>query len=307
MAEKWTAADIPDQIGKVVTVTGANTGLGYIDAQELARRGAEVILACRDKGKGEAALRKIKNEQPEAKAELMLLDLADLASVRNFADEFTSKYDKLDILINNAGLMFPPYMKTVDGFEIQFGTNHLGHFALTGLLMEHIIKTPEARVVTVSSGAHKLGGRIHFDDLNWQKKYSKIAAYSQSKLANLLFTFELQKRFEGAGLNIIAVAAHPGMTATELGRYTGLMNTIANKFIAQKAEIGALPTLYAATAPDVGGGAYYGPGGIFEARGYPKKAKIDDRARDADVAARLWKVSEEMTGVKYDQLDKNVI
>jgi NAD(P)-dependent dehydrogenase (short-subunit alcohol dehydrogenase family) len=307
MAEKWTAADIPDQIAKVVTVTGANTGLGYIDAQELARRGAEVILACRDKGKGEAALRKIKNEQPEAKAELMLLDLADLASVRNFADEFTSKYDKLDILINNAGLMFPPYMKTVDGFEIQFGTNHLGHFALTGLLMEHIIKTPEARVVTVSSGAHKLGGRIHFDDLNWQKKYSKIAAYSQSKLANLLFTFELQKRFEGAGLNIIAVAAHPGMTATELGRYTGLMNTIANKFIAQKAEIGALPTLYAATAPDVGGGAYYGPGGIFEARGYPKKAKIDDRARDADVAARLWKVSEEMTGVKYDQLDKNVI
>ncbi len=307
MTEKWTAADIPDQTGKVVIVTGANTGLGYIDAQELARRGAEVILACRDKGKGEAALRKLKNEQPEAKTELMLLDLADLASVRNFASEFTSKYDKLDILINNAGLMFPPYMKTVDGFEIQFGTNHLGHFALTGLLMEHIIKTPEARVVTVSSGAHKLGGWIHFDDLNWQKKYSKIAAYSQSKLANLLFTFELQKRFEGAGLNIIAVAAHPGMTATELGRYTGLMNTIANKFIAQKAEIGALPTLYAATAPDVGGGAYYGPGGIFEARGYPKKAKIDDRARDADVAARLWKVSEEMTGVKYDQLDKNVI
>jgi len=236
MAEKWTAADIPDQTGKVVIVTGANTGLGYVDAQELARRGAEVILACRDKEKGKAALRKIKNERPGAKAELILLDLADLASVRNFAGEFTSKYDKLDILINNAGLMFPPYMKTVDGFEMQFGTNHLGHFALTGLLMEHIIKTSEARVVTVSSVGHRFGGRIHFDDLNWQKKYSKIAAYSQSKLANLLFTFELQRRFEGAGLNVIAVAAHPGMSATELGRYTGLMDTIVTKFTTQKAE-----------------------------------------------------------------------
>ncbi|MFC2056980.1 oxidoreductase [Chloroflexota bacterium] len=305
MTEKWTATDISDQTGKVVIITGANTGLGYIDAQELARRGAEVILACRDKGKGEMALLKIKNEQPKAKARPMLLDLADLASVRNFANEFTSKYDKLDILINNAGLMCPPFMKTVDGFEIQFGTNYLGHFALTSLLMEPIIKTPEARVVTVSSVAHKIG-RIHFDDLNWQKKYSRIAAYSQSKLANLLFTLELQRRFERAGSNVIAVAAHPGIAATELGRYIGLMDTIGNKFVAQKAEIGALPTLHAATASDVKGGAYYGPGGIFEVRGYPKKAKVDDRARDTAVAARLWEVSEEMTNVNYDRLDKKV-
>ncbi|MFC1949606.1 SDR family NAD(P)-dependent oxidoreductase [Chloroflexota bacterium] len=302
MAKKWTAADIPDLAGKVTIVTGANSGLGFEDARALSARGAAVILACRDTGKGEAALKRILQEHPEAKAELMKLDLADLAAIRGFADEFKDKYDKLDILINNAGLMMCPYMKTADGFELQFGTNHLGHFALTGLLLDRIIGTPKARVVTVASIAHRMGGKIHFEDLNWEKGYKKTPAYSQSKLANLLFTFELQRRFEAAGVDAIAVSAHPGWSATELGRYTPSPGKIINAVWAQKPEIGALPTLYAATASDVKGGDYYGPGKLFESRGYPKKAKVGENARDIAVAARLWEVSEEMTGVKYDRL-----
>ena len=215
MTSNWAAENIPDLTDKIVIVTGANSGIGYEMARALARKQATVILACRNKDKGEAAVRQIVQEYPRAKAEFMPLDLSDLASVRRFASEFAIHYDRLDILINNAGIMAVPFGRTADGFELQLGTNHLGHFALTGLLLHRIIRTPQARVVTVSSGGHRFGV-IDFDNLNTEKDYDRTRAYSQSKLANLLFTYELQKRFEGAGVDAIAVAAHPGWTATNL-------------------------------------------------------------------------------------------
>jgi NAD(P)-dependent dehydrogenase (short-subunit alcohol dehydrogenase family) len=243
-------------------VTGANSGIGYEMARALARKEARVILSCRNKDKGEAAVRQIAQAYPEAKADLMQLDLSDLASVRRFADEFTSRYGRLDILINNAGIMRPPFGKTADGFELQFGTNHLGHFALTGLLLALIIRTPQARVITVSSGGERFG-EIDFDNLNAEKGYDGGRAYGQSKLANLLFTYELQRRFEDAGVDTIAAAAHPGWTVTNLQVHWRMLRVL-NPFIGQKPEMGALPALYAATAPDVQGGDYYGPGGWLE-------------------------------------------
>jgi NAD(P)-dependent dehydrogenase (short-subunit alcohol dehydrogenase family) len=297
MASDWTAEAIPDLTGKTAIVTGANSGIGYEMARALARKEATVILACRNKDKGEAAVWQIDQEYPEAKAELMQLDLSDLASVRRFAGEFTSHYDRLDILINNAGIMVPPFGKTADGFELQFGTNHLGHFALTGLLFGLIIHTPRARVITVSSGGHRFG-EIDFDNLNAEKGYDRQKAYAQSKLANLLFTYELQRRFEGAGVDAIAAAAHPGWTATNLQAHWRMVR-ILNPFIAQKPKMGALPALYAATAPDVQGGDYYGPCGWQEMRGYPTKVQSSDRSHDMAVAARLWTISEELTGVRY--------
>jgi NAD(P)-dependent dehydrogenase (short-subunit alcohol dehydrogenase family) len=286
-----------DMTGKVAIVTGANSGIGYEMARALTRKGATVILACRNKDKGEAAVRQIRHEYPEAKAELMQLDLSDLASVRRFADEFTGRHDKLDLLINNAGIMMTPFGKTADGFESQFGTNHLGHFALTGLLLNLIIRTPHARVVTVSSPGHRFG-KIDFDNLNAEQDYKRQGAYGQSKLANLLFTYELQRRFEVAGVATIAAAAHPGWTATNLQAHTWFFRML-NPFLAQKPEMGALPTLYAATAPDVGGGEYYGPDGWQEFRGYPTKVQSSDSSHDTAVAAKLWTVSEELTGVQY--------
>jgi NAD(P)-dependent dehydrogenase (short-subunit alcohol dehydrogenase family) len=297
MTSKWTAENIPDLTGKIAIVTGANSGIGYEMARALARKAATVILACRNKDKGEAAIRQIDREYPQAKAELMQLDLADLASVRRFAGEFTRRYDRLDILLNNAGVMVPPFGKTADGFETQFGTNHLGHFALTGLLYDLIIHTPRARVVTLSSGGHRFG-TIDFDNLNAEKGYDGQRAYAQSKLANLLFTYELQRRFEGAGVDAIAAAAHPGWTATNLQVHWRMVR-ILNPLMAQKPKMGALPALYAATAPDVHGGDYYGPGGWQELRGYPTKVRSSDRSHDTAVAARLWAVSEELTGVQY--------
>jgi NAD(P)-dependent dehydrogenase (short-subunit alcohol dehydrogenase family) len=297
MASDWTAEAIPDLTGKTAIVTGANSGIGYEMARALARKEATVILACRNKDKGEAAVWQIDQEYPEAKAELMQLDLSDLASVRRFAGEFTSHYDRLDILINNAGIMVPPFGKTADGFELQFGTNHLGHFALTGLLFGLIIHTPRARVITVSSGGHRFG-EIDFDNLNAEKGYDRQKAYAQSKLANLLFTYELQRRFEGAAVDAIAAAAHPGWTATNLQAHWRMVR-ILNPFLAQKPEMGALPALYAATAPDVQGGDYYGPRGWQEMRGYPTKVQSSDRSHDMAVAARLWTISEELTGVRY--------
>jgi NAD(P)-dependent dehydrogenase (short-subunit alcohol dehydrogenase family) len=297
MASDWTAEAIPDLTGKTAIVTGANSGIGYEMARALARKEATVILACRNKDKGEAAVWQIDQEYPEAKAELMQLDLSDLASVRRFAGEFTSHYDRLDILINNAGIMVPPFGKTADGFELQFGTNHLGHFALTGLLFGLIIHTPRARVITVSSGGHRFG-EIDFDNLNAEKGYDRQKAYAQSKLANLLFTYELQRRFEGAAVDAIAAAAHPGWTATNLQAHWRMVR-ILNPFIAQKPKMGALPALYAATAPDVQGGDYYGPCGWQEMRGYPTKVQSSDRSHDMAVAARLWTISEELTGVRY--------
>jgi NAD(P)-dependent dehydrogenase (short-subunit alcohol dehydrogenase family) len=300
MASHWTAENIPDLDGKIAIVTGANSGIGYETARALANKGAIAILACRNKDKGEAAVRQIIRDHPGAKAEFMLLDLSDLASVRRFANQFATHYDRLDILVNNAGIMAIPFGKTADGFELQLGTNHLGHFALTGLLLHRIVCTPQARVVTVSSGGHRFG-EIDFDNLNAEKRYDRTRAYAQSKLANLLFTYELQRRFEGAGVDAIAVAAHPGWTATNLQAHWRVVRFL-NPFLAQKPEMGALPTLYAGTAPDVRGGDYYGPDGRGELRGYPTRVRSSDRSYDAAVAARLWTVSEGLTGVLYPWL-----
>ncbi|MBN1303345.1 MAG: SDR family oxidoreductase [Anaerolineales bacterium] len=298
MTLNWTAENIPDLTGKIAIVTGANSGIGYEIARALAGRHARVILACRNKDKGEAAVWQIVQEYPAAKAEWMQLDLSNLASVHRLADEFTRRHcGRLDILINNAGIMAVPFGKTVDGFELHFGTNHLGHFALTGLLLDSIINTPQARVVTVSSGGHRFG-RINFDDPNGEQNYDRQGAYAQSKLANLLFTYELQRRFEHAGLDTIAVAAHPGWTVTNLQAYWWLLRVL-NPFIGQKPKMGALPTLYAATAPEVQGGDYYGPSGWQELGGYPTKVQSSDRSHDQVAAAKLWTLSEELTGVRY--------
>ncbi len=302
MTSNWTAQNIPDLMDKVAVVTGANSGIGYEMVRALAHKNAIVVLACRNKEKGESAIQQIRQEYPRAKVELMLLDLADLASIRYFADKFTSNYNRLDILINNAGIMAPPFRKTEDGFESQFGTNHLGHFALTGLLFDTLTHTPQARVVTLSSSFHLLGA-IDFDNLNAEKGYNRGKAYGQSKLANLLFTYELQRRFEDAGADALAVAAHPGWTTTNLQVHWWMFR-ILNPFLGQKPEMGALPALYAATAPDVQGGDYYGPGGWIEARGYPIKVQSNERSHDMVVAARLWTVSEELTGVRYPEIPK---
>ena len=298
MTSNWAAENIPDLTDKIVIVTGANSGIGYEMARALARKQATVILACRNKDKGQAAERQIAQEYPGAKAELGLLDLSNLALVRRFAGEFTRRYDRLDILINNAGIMRTPFGKTTDGFELQFGVNHLGHFALTGLLLDLIVRTPQARVVTVSSGGHRFG-KIDFDNLNADKGYDAGAAYGQSKLANLLFTYELHRRFKGAGVDAIAAAAHPGWTAgTNLAVHWRMLRLL-NPFIGQKPSMGALPALYAATASDVQGGTYYGPRGWGGIRGYPTKVQSSARSHDKDVAVKLWAVSEELTGVRY--------
>jgi len=304
---KWTISNIPDQSGKVVIVTGANSGLGFETARALAAKGAQVVMACRNQGKAEAAAQEILAEFPQAKVDLMSLDLADLASVRAFADSFNKRYQKLDALCNNAGIMAIPYRQTADGFEMQFGVNHLGHFALTGLLLEALKAAPGARVVTVSSMAHRLG-KIDFDNLRGEKSYRRWPAYGQSKLANLLFTYELQRRLDAAGIPVLAMAAHPGWSSTNL-QYAGprmdgsrLMlkaNQIANNLFGQSQRMGALPTLYAAAAPDAAGGAYYGPDGFHETRGYPVRVFSNQRSQDRAVAARLWEVSEALTGVKY--------
>jgi NAD(P)-dependent dehydrogenase (short-subunit alcohol dehydrogenase family) len=298
MTTNWTAENIPGLSDKIAIVTGANSGIGYEMARALAGKEATVVLACRNKDKGEAAIRQIAQEYPEAKAELLQLDLSDLASVRYFTAEFTSRYDRLDILINNAGIMRAPFGKTADGFELQFGTNHLGHFALTGLLLDLIICPPRSRVITISSGGEHFS-KIDFDNLNAEKGYDPGGAYGQSKLANLLFTYELQRRFEGAGVEAIATAAHPGWTVTNLQIHWRMLRVL-NPFIGQKPEMGALPALYAATASDVQGGDYYGPGGWLELRGYPTKVQSSDRSHDTAVAAKLWAVSEELTDVRYD-------
>jgi len=297
MTSNWTVENMPDLTGKIAIVTGANSGIGYETARALARKDARVILACRNKEKGEATIRQIRQEHPVARVELMQLDLSSLASVRCFANAFIHRYDRLDILINNAGIMRPPFGRTVDGFELQFGTNHLGHFALSGLLYGLIGQTPSARVVTVSSWGHHMGV-IDFDNLNAEKGYNPGRAYAQSKLANLLFTYELQRRFEGAQVEAIATAAHPGWTATHLAVHW-LMVQALTPFIGQKPEMGALPTLYAATAPDVHGGEYYGPHGWGGMRGYPTKVRSSARSYDMDVAGKLWAVSEDLTGVRY--------
>ena len=300
MIKKWTAADMPDQSSKVAIVTGANSGIGYEMARELARKGATVVMACRNQSKGETALTQIQAENSNAKVELILLDLGDLASVRRFANEINNRFERLDILINNAGIMMPPFEKTTDGFEVQFGVNHLGQLSLTGLLLGLITSTPKSRVVSVSSMAHKMG-EIDFDNLNAEQSYSKSGAYGQSKLANLLFTYELQRRFEAAGVDATSTASHPGWTETNLQAHTWMFRML-NPMLAQKPPMGALPSLYAATAADVQGSDYYGPDGWQENKGYPIKVPSNDKSHDKAVAAKLWTVSEELTKVNYQQL-----
>jgi len=295
---QWTSENIPDQSGRVAIVTGANSGIGYETARALAHKGATVIMACRSVEKGQVAAHKIQDEDPQGTVAVMALDLANLSSVRDFAEGFKREFQRLDLLINNAGvMMLPDCTKTADGFEMQFGTNHLGHFALTGLLLETISRTPGARVVMVSSTAERFG-RMNFDNLNAEQLYDKQAAYGQSKLANLLFTAELQRRFEAASMDAIAVAAHPGWTTTNLQRHTRLR--LLNPIFAQGPEMGALPTLYAATSPDVRGGDYFGPGGFMQMRGYPTKVKPTDRSKDEADAKKLWEVSEEVTGITFN-------
>jgi NAD(P)-dependent dehydrogenase (short-subunit alcohol dehydrogenase family) len=296
--KKWTEDDIGDLSGKVAVVTGANSGIGYETARALAEKGADVVMACRSVQKGNEAADKIRALEPRGSVEVMQLNLADLDSVRQFVEAFNAQHDRLDLLINNAGIMMTPYGKTAQGFEQQFGVNHLGHFALTGLLFERIKETPGSRVVTVSSTYHRLG-KIDFDDLHCEEKaYGRQTAYGQSKLANLLFTYELQRKMDRAGLDMVAVAAHPGWSETNLQRHAGLFDFM-NRFVAQDAAMGALPTLYAATAPDVRGGDYYGPEGFMERAGYPKKVCSNGRSQDEEVAERLWRVSEDLTGVSY--------
>jgi NAD(P)-dependent dehydrogenase (short-subunit alcohol dehydrogenase family) len=295
---KWTADDIPDLTGKVAVVTGANSGLGYETAVELARHGAEVVLACRDERRGNDALERCRTACPGGTVSLSRLDLADLSSVRDFAKRFAGERSGLDILVNNAGVMaLDERRTTADGFEMQFGTNHLGHFALAGLLLPSLLARPGARVVSVSSGAHRMG-RIDFDDLQAERRYRKWRVYSQSKLANVLYAFELDRRTSAAGAPLVSVVAHPGYAATNLQTETKFAGF--NRFLAQSAAMGALPQLYAATMPDVRGADFFGPDGFMEQRGHPKRVKAQKRAFDEASARRLWEVSEELTGVRYD-------
>ena len=306
MSDKWTESDIPDQTGRRAIVTGANSGLGFETALALAGHGADVTLAVRDMAKGEAAAEQIRARSPQASIEVRRLDLADLASIDEFAWLWREAHpDGLDMLINNAGIMAIPRRNTADGFEMQLGTNHLGHFALTGRLLEAI--RPEGRIVTVSSQAHRMG-RIDFEDLMGERKYGAWRAYGQSKLANLLFMRSLAERLERAGSTIASVAAHPGFASTHLqavapemkgrGWQVKIMDGV-NKVMAQSAAMGALPTLYAATFPAIRSGDYVGPDGFGEQRGHPKLVGMNASARDDAVANRLWTVSEELTGVRY--------
>lgn len=295
--KNWTAENIPDQKGKIVVVTGSSSGIGYEAARVLANKEAKVIIAVRNIEKGEKAKENILNQNENADVEVMIVDLSDLSSIKAFAEEYIKKYDKLDILINNAGVMIPPYSKTKDGFELQFGTNHLGHFALTLQLLDLIKKTPDSRIVNVSSGAHKFGN-INFDDLNWEsRKYKPMRSYGDSKIANLYFTSELAKRINGGENNVMVTSAHPGWTATDLQRHSGLFEFL-NPYFAMSIEQGSLPTLRAATDLNAQNGDYFGPNGIGEMRGFPIKVQPNKLAKNETIAKKLWDVSEELTNVK---------
>jgi NAD(P)-dependent dehydrogenase (short-subunit alcohol dehydrogenase family) len=305
---RWTAREIPDQSGRTVVVTGANSGLGLRSAEALAAKGARVLLGCRNETKGKAALEAVKAVATGAEPEVVRLDLADLASVRAGARHIGELTDHLDVLMNNAGVMALPLGRTADGFEMQFGTNHLGHFALTGLLLPTLVRAEAPRVVTTSSLTHRMG-RMRWKDLNWhQGRYGKWTAYGQSKLANLLFTFELDRRARDAGAQLVSVAAHPGYANTHLqaagpqqsGNKLMLVGAgMLNRVAAQSDVMGALPQLYAAAMPDVRGGEYFGPEGRFETRGFPHRVGATKAARNPEAARRLWAVSEELTGVTY--------
>jgi NAD(P)-dependent dehydrogenase (short-subunit alcohol dehydrogenase family) len=297
----WTTTDIPHQTGRIAVITGANTGLGYETATALAAKGAHVVLAVRNTDKGKDAAARITSAHQGAAVDVQKLDLTSLDSVRQAADELRSRHDTIDLLINNAGVMMTPKGTTQDGFELQFGTNHLGHFAFTGLLLDRLLPVSGSRVVTVSSVGHRFARNgIRFDDLQWEKDYSRVGAYGQAKLANLMFTYELQRRLQGT--NTIAAAAHPGGSRTELtrnlpwvvGAVSGLLEPLF-----QGADMGALPTLRAATDPGVIGGQYFGPDGFGEQRGYPKVVASSQASHDIEAQRRLWTVSEQLTGVEF--------
>ncbi|HEV2780608.1 MAG TPA: oxidoreductase [Actinophytocola sp.] len=297
---QWTASDIPGQKGRTFIVTGANSGIGYETTRALAAHGAEVIMAVRNEAKGTAALEKISAEHPDADLRLRHLDLADLDSVHRFA----AAVQKVDVLINNAGVMMPPRTLTKAGHELQFAVNHLGHFALTALLLTKLLQGKDPRVVTVSSRAH-MQGRMHFDDLHGEHGYSRRGYYAQSKLANVVFGLDLHRRLRANGLPIRSVLAHPGVVATNLQTTgpTGLSKLavlLGSRIMAQPAEMGALPVLYAATHPDVESGQFIGPDGRNETKGYPTVVEPLDAARARDVAKRLWELSEELTGIHLD-------
>ena len=295
----WRESDVPEQAGRTALVTGANSGIGFQTARVLAERGAAVVLACRDPGKASAAATRIAAAAPRASLSVVRLDLASLASIRAAAEELRAGHDRLDLVINNAGLMMPPYGRTEDGFELQFGTNHLGHFALTGLLLDRMMAVPGSRVVTLSSNGHRMG-RIDFGNLQWEHGYRRPAAYGRSKLANLLFTYELQRRMAAAGAATAALAAHPGTSRTELTRHLpGWMRAGALVVPNQSSAMGALPTLRAATDPGAQGGEYYGPAGFGEFTGPARRVESSARSRDGEAARRLWDESERLTEVTY--------
>jgi NAD(P)-dependent dehydrogenase (short-subunit alcohol dehydrogenase family) len=303
---QWTAADVPDQSGRTAVVTGASGGLGLQTAQVLAGRGATVVLACRDLGKAERAAGLIRAQAGRDSVAIVHLDLASLASVAVAADEIRAACPRLDLLINNAAVMAAPYHRTEDGFETTFATNHLGHFALTGLLLGHLLETPGSRIVTVSSVGHR-DGVMHFDDLQFTRKYNHRRAYWQSKLANLLFTYELSSRLQAAGARTMALAAHPGVVGTELWRTSSRLERVVvsprmrmlNFRLVHSVEHGALPMLRAATDPAARAGQYYGPGGRRAYIGYPVLEESSPRSRSEADRRRLWQISEELTGVPY--------
>ncbi|NEA98815.1 oxidoreductase [Streptomyces sp. SID13726] len=295
----WTTTRIPDQTGRLAVVTGANTGLGHETALALAEKGAHVVIAVRNLDKGRTAAALIAERVPNAALSLQELDLGSLASVRTAAKELADRHGAIDLLINNAGVSHSGKQRerTEDGFELHLGTNHLGHFALTGLLLDRLLAAPAARIVTVSSSTHRVRGADHFDDLPWDDDYRAFAAYGRSKLANLLFTYALQRRLAGTGAT--ALAAHPGGSATELMRNTPRPVRMLSELVLQTPEMGALPTLRAATDPAALGGQFYGPDGRGQVRGYPELVTSTDRSYDLDLQQRLWNASEELTGVRY--------
>jgi NAD(P)-dependent dehydrogenase (short-subunit alcohol dehydrogenase family) len=305
-AGHWTAQDVGDQSGRVAIITGANSGLGLETARVLAAHKATVVLAGRDPGRTTAAAAGIRQQQPDAAVQTAELDLASLESVRKAAADLAARFGQLDLLINNAGVMFTPYGLTKDGYELQFGTNHLGHFALTGLLMPLLLATPGSRVITLSSNGHR-AGRVNFADLQSARHYNRYTAYSRSKLANLMFTYELQRRLAAAKKQTIALAAHPGTARTELTRHMSPLSNAAmnqrfaalNSWWVQDAKMGALPVLRAATDPDAIGGTYYGPDGVMQLTGYPVVVTSTTRSHNKEDQRRLWVESEQLTGITY--------
>ena len=302
----WTVENIPDLKGKTIVVTGGNSGLGYESVKAFAGKGAEVILASRSTEKGEMAKAEILKAFPEGKVKVMQLDLGDLESVKSFVSAFKENHQKLDVLLNNAGIMMTPYFTTKDGFEGQLGTNHLGHFALTGLLLDLALKTPGARIVNVSSGAHK-SGEMDFTNLQFENGmgYKSMKAYGRSKLSNLLFTYELQRKLEAAQKDTIAVAAHPGFALTNLANHlkgkflVKILTPLFNR-MAQDQAMGALPQIRASVAPEVKGSEYYGPDGKREMKGFPILVESNEASHNLQDAASLWEESEKLTGVKFD-------